>query len=217
MLRLSDIRAYSVIAAALGLEYNAVLKALKLETTRVGGYKLAFTEPDPGNRLLIKTGYGLQAAGRALAFLIDNFKLISLVNVGLAGAVTPELGIGDILLADEVAAEGTDVLRTDPTCTAALADRLSSHAFSFKPGRLLSVEKAVLNRDKRQYIFQHYQALAVDMEAFALLQICRANAIPFICLKVISDKWDFSLVNIPALFKNLKTARQKLTRITNLL
>lgn len=57
-------------------------------------------------------------------------------------------------------------------------------------GRLLTVSEPVVSATTRQRFRTGYQVAAVDMEAFAIAEICHTKKIPFVSLKVISDMAD---------------------------
>lgn len=97
------------------------------------------------------------------------------ISLGLAGALTPELRVADIVRPRHIL-DSTDGLRLE---TAA------------GEGTLVTSGAVAEVQDKRA--LAHTGALAVDMEAFAVADVARIHGVPFIAIKSISDERDFSL------------------------
>ena len=98
-----------------------------------------------------------------------------LVCAGFAGGLTPDLGIASVIRPAQLIDDQTG--RTWPASgIAGAAGRLVMHVFMI--GR--PADKEALGRK--------WQATAVDMESAEFARICLEHAIPFGCVRVISDR-----------------------------
>jgi uridine phosphorylase len=98
-----------------------------------------------------------------------------IVSAGLAGALTPDLRVADIVQPATVT-DGVDGLSIDTA--EGSGTLITSGAIATAP------DKESLARSG---------AGAVDMEAFAVADVARVYGVPFIAIKSISDELDFKL------------------------
>jgi adenosylhomocysteine nucleosidase len=100
--------------------------------------------------------------------------LDAVVSVGLCGALHPKLKVGDIVLASEVNGKPAAIPRTRSV---------------FQLGPLVSVDRVVGTAlEKRQ--FAASGAIAVEMEAAAVMARAAAISVPFYCIRAVSDTAD---------------------------
>ncbi len=60
-------------------------------------------------------------------------------------------------------------------------------------GRLLTFDRVVRLRAEKQQLGRQHDALAVDMESFAVAEVCRERAVDFLAVRAISDAVDDEL------------------------
>ena len=105
-----------------------------------------------------------------------------IISIGIAGALAPDLNIGDTVIAERVVT-ASEAFETDAKWTARLAAALRDAHLGTILGRDViagSVEvKALLHESSR--------ADAVDMESHLAARAARARGVPFAALRVISD------------------------------
>jgi adenosylhomocysteine nucleosidase len=104
-----------------------------------------------------------------------------LIFAGYAGALAEDLHVGDIVLADEVADLHGNVWRT--TWGGTIPPALPAQR-----GRLLTVDALTATPDDRRRLAEQCQALAVDMESAVFAARCTQAAIPFACVRAVSDE-----------------------------
>jgi adenosylhomocysteine nucleosidase len=126
--------------------------------------------------VLVCGGIGAAHARRATEAIIRLYQPGLVVSAGFAGALVPELKIGDLLLPRWVI-DATDGSR---------------HDTGSEGGVLLSVGE-VAGAAQKTKLAEAYGAQAVDMEAAAVARGAAAHGIRFLAVKVISDQLDFSL------------------------
>ncbi len=135
------------------------------------------------NVVVVRSSGGRQAAATATELLLLGHRPKWVISAGFAGALRPELRRHDIVMADRlVDTAGHQLsldLRVDP---AALAQTPGVHV-----GRLLTVDRMVCLPDEKRTLGQQHEALAVDMESFAVAEVCRQSQTRFLAIRVISD------------------------------
>jgi nucleoside phosphorylase len=96
----------------------------------------------------------------------------AVVSSGLCGAVSPDLRVGDIVVAAEVngAPVGT------PRCRG-----------EYRLGRVASADRVVGTAAERRELAAH-GVHAVDMESAVVLDRARALGVPFYCVRAVSDE-----------------------------
>ncbi len=170
--------------------------------------------------LVVETGIGQANVARALDWILSKPALdqvpyvpTSLLFAGYAGALSPELRVGDIVMADEV----TDMKGASwPTAgpRLALAPR-HGNALRIFPGRLLTTDHLAATLEEKQRLGQQYQALAVDMESALFAARCTQAGLPFACVRSISD--DLNTRLSPALASLLSAGTVSPWRVLGLL
>ena len=135
---------------------------------------------------LVLSGPGREAAAQATEALLAGHQPQWVISAGLAGGLSPELRRQDILMADQlVDAAGNQRsidLKVDP---AALAATPGVHV-----GRLLTADRIVRLPEEKLALGQQHGALAVDMETFAVAEVCRRRQVRFLAVRVIHDTVD---------------------------
>ncbi len=121
-------------------------------------------------------GVGPEAAARTAAGLLAEELPEMLIATGFAGALAPDLALGDIVLATNF---------SDP----ALLQRVAASGFPARSGVLASVAHPVETIAAKRALAAT-GALAVDMETAPLAAACRAAGVPFLALRAISDRAD---------------------------
>ena len=141
--------------------------------------------------LVLETGVGEASVNRALDWLLAKplldrvpYEPKVIVFAGFAGALTPTLKIGDIVLADEIGdAEGVRWRPTWPAEPLAGRWRPPLHR-----GRLLTVHPLAATPLDKQQLGERHQAYAVDMESSVFARRCTKAGVPFACVRAISDE-----------------------------
>jgi adenosylhomocysteine nucleosidase len=121
-------------------------------------------------------GIGFEAARRASEAVIALYHPALLHSIGFAGALDPDLNVGDIF-APSTVIDARDASRTD---------------LAGGNGILLTF-MSVAGAQQKRNLAQSYSAQAIDMEAAAVAAAARAHGIPFTATKVISDGLDFEM------------------------
>jgi adenosylhomocysteine nucleosidase len=128
-----------------------------------------------------------------------------IINVGVAGGLSPELGIGDIAIAENVVEHdmdttpvgdvpgyisGINVVRIP--CDKWLSEMMckaSSHIDGAKviTGTIASGDQFISKDEERRKIIDNFDAIAAEMEGASIGHVCYMNSVPFGVLRAISD------------------------------
>jgi 4-hydroxy-3-methylbut-2-enyl diphosphate reductase len=133
---------------------------------------------------VVRTGYGPSRAAAAAARIAAAGPQVLAVG-GVAGALTDDLKIGDLVVATEVMAAGSSSSPTVVSCPSAplLAGELRRAGLTVRAGRIATV--AHLVRDGQHAALAASGAIAVDMESAPLL--AGAAGGPAVVVRAISD------------------------------
>lgn len=148
-----------------------------------------FCGPSWLSTLVLTTGMGRACVERALAWLEARPQLGGvacapklLISAGFAGAIAPELKVGDLVVATEVGDEAGAILPAPWPGELSGAWQPVPHR-----GRVLTVGSAIGEASKKQELAQKHSAIAIDMESATVARWCQRRQIPFGCVRVISD------------------------------
>lgn len=175
-------------------------------------------------------GVGKVNAAMSAQIMIDRYHPDLIINSGIAGSLSKEIRIGDLVIADDCVQhdmDGTelgdplgqiqfnDELRTYLPADTAIADMLEKACAAIPDtavfrGRIASGDVFIASRDRRKRIADTFNAIACEMEGAAVGQVCYRNEIPFTILRCISD--DFKGVEFMEYMKFRSVAAEKSIR-----
>ncbi|MGG4498336.1 5'-methylthioadenosine/adenosylhomocysteine nucleosidase [Brevibacillus reuszeri] len=161
--------------------------------------------------VLCKSGVGKVNAAVTTQILIDQFQVDRVIFTGVAGAVHPDLNIGDIVVSTDCVQHDIDVSPlgfapgqipfTEQWIWSANSDLIQQAIDAGKEldagvqvvsGRILSGDQFVASREKVQWLHEQFQAHCTEMEGASVGQVCAMNGIPFVVVRSMSDKADGS-------------------------
>lgn len=175
-----------VIIAALEREVKPLVKHWALKSLPDEN-KLTFFESNYA--VVVCGGVGPGAARRAAEAAIAEYSPRVLISAGIAGALTPELHVGETIFPVTVidASDSSRVetaIKNTPIATTPLA-------------RTVLVSTAeIASAEQKQKFGKAYAAHAVDMEGASVARVAEAHGIRFLAIKAISDEMDFEMPNL---------------------
>lgn len=122
---------------------------------------------------ILHTGVGEKICRERIGPFLDRERFDFLISSGFAGGVEASLGVGDLLLGENV---------SDPELLTRARELLIA-----RPGRLISADRVVETENDRARFAREHDAAAVDMETFCVAEACAARNVPMLSLRVISD------------------------------
>lgn len=132
---------------------------------------------------------------------LDSGPFDLMICSGLAGALRPDIAIGDIIVQSE-----------DRRLVESAEEALKEAAIRFHTGPLVTVASPVLTAEARRALAADTQAIAVDMESQTIARLCRKRGIPCLAMKAVSDCIDddltavlggFDVVDIPRIARRV--------------
>lgn len=160
-----------------------------------------------GHRVLLaECGIGKVNAA-ALTQALLSAGATRLVFTGVAGAVDPQLEVGDVVVSSEAVQHDVDVTglgyepgevpgsgrvwNADPQLMeAARAAAAELPGVRTMVGRVASGDTFVASAERTRWLAQGFGAAATEMEGAAVAQICARWGVPFVIVRSISDSAD---------------------------
>ncbi len=160
--------------------------------------------------VVCKSGIGKVNAAVCTQLLISQFTVSQIIFTGVAGALDPQLNIGDIVVSDDCIQHDIDVtalgfdrgvipfhpvscFKADPTL-ANLAYEAGQVLYGerAKRGRVLSGDQFIASREIVSMLHRDLQGTCTEMEGAAVAQVCTMNETPYVVIRSMSDKADGS-------------------------
>ncbi len=191
--------------AAMRFEANALMRFVaRAKKARNTGFRKAVSGFIRGRPVLIAvSGIGAQAARAAAESCVGlarQGRCRRVVWIGIAGALSPGLRVGDLIVAANVRAPEGRSLDLDRDLVAAAA------ASGCVAAALVSTPAPVVTADERRRFWRLVGSpgrAAVDMESWEAARVLDAAGLPFAVLRAISDTLEDDL---PAALENAVTA-----------
>lgn len=203
------------IIAAMDNEITVLCKTMQHNSesysiTEINNLKFYFGTLNNTSVVLVKSGVGKVNAAICTQLLITVFHVESIINTGIAGAISPELSVFDFVVSSDVVHHDADAIafgyppNTIPGLpTFFIADKalISQAVNSFSEsnlpgkifiGRIASGDQFIGNIEAKEKIKASCNPFCVEMEGAAIAQTCILNNKPFVIIRCISDLADKS-------------------------
>lgn len=171
------------VVTAMKEEFEAVLSR-----AREARFRGTFVEARIGTSdvALCLTGDGADNAGRAADMLCEAVRPTALLGAGVAGALSPGLAVGDVLVSRRIRDSHGDVAPPDARLLAQALENTGARAGTFltvgRPVVLASLKKALLQT------LEDGGPAAADMESSAWARAAASRGIPYLVARAISDR-----------------------------
>ncbi|MFK4998928.1 5'-methylthioadenosine/adenosylhomocysteine nucleosidase [Bacillus sp. N9] len=161
---------------------------------------------DGENIVLVRSGVGKVNAAACAQVLVDHFGVDYLINSGVAGGLSPDVTVGDIVISTDAVQHDVDVtvFGKDPGVIARMdvsnftADeklielaQTSTEGLSedikVVKGTIASGDQFIASAEKKDWIYQTFSPHAVEMEGAAIAHVAYLNDVPFVIIRSISD------------------------------
>ncbi len=139
---------------------------------------------------LLYSGVGVSNAERAAQRLLDLGAEV-LVSWGCAAGLAEDALPGRLLLTDTVIGAAATLVSIDSALFHAWCSQLSHLALI--DGVLYSADQLITQSTDKNRLHQATNAMALDMESFAIAKVAHASAKPFIIVRAIADPCDMDL------------------------
>ncbi len=138
--------------------------------------------------------------------LIEKFKCDTLLFSGVAGAISPELNIGDLIIADGLCQHDLDItafghpygyvpegevcIPTDVNLRNIAKEVAKLKNLKLVEGIIATGDQFVANPERKDWIGETFKAHALEMEGASVAVVCSSLDVPFFILRAISDSAD---------------------------
>ena len=138
--------------------------------------------------------------------MIEHFGATKLLFSGVAGAVSSELRVGDLVVANKLSQHDLDItafghpfgfvpegavfVKADASMIALSKEVASEMGKSVKEGIIATGDQFVANAERKNWIGDTFKADALEMEGGSVAVVCDALDVPFFILRAISDAAD---------------------------
>ena len=135
--------------------------------------------------------------------LLEKFGCSTLLFSGVAGAINPNLKIGDLIIADKLCQhdldisifghdfgyvpEGAKFVESDEKLREIAKEVASKNNLSVIEGTIATGDQFVASNERKEFISSNFQADALEMEGASVAVVCDALNVPFFILRAISD------------------------------
>ncbi|OON95467.1 MAG: 5'-methylthioadenosine/S-adenosylhomocysteine nucleosidase [Epulopiscium sp. Nele67-Bin005] len=200
------------IIGAMDEEVIALKRKMEIEET-VEKASMTFCSGTLKNKqvVVVKCGIGKVNSAVCTQVLIDHFNVDCIINTGVAGGLHPDINIGDIVISSDTVQHDMDTTAFgDPKGTIPRMDKsffeadgqlieLAKEAANTLSGehevyvgRVASGDQFVCSIEVKEDIYSTFTAYCAEMEGAAIAHVCYLNQIPFVIIRAISDKADYS-------------------------
>lgn len=193
------------IVGAMDAEINELKENIKeIEVKTISNIEFCSGKICNKDVVVAKCGIGKVFAAICAEAMILNYHPEKIIHIGIAGALSNELGIKDVVIAESVVQydvdqtafgkpvgfiQGPDIINI--VCNKGIVAVFETCAkklnISFKTGVIASGDKFISNNDDKENIIKNFDAIAVDMEGAATGQVCYINGVDFCVIRAISD------------------------------
>lgn len=193
------------IIGAMELEVQALKNLMvNAETRNISGIEFYRGSINGCEAVVAVAGVGKVNAAVCAEAMILSYAPDCLINVGVAGGLSQELGIGDIAVASAVVEHDMDTtpigdprgfisgintveMKADARVTGMVTDAVKAAGINYRCGVIASGDQFIASKEQRGEIMKNFDAIAAEMEGASVGHVCMMNGVPFAVIRAISD------------------------------
>lgn len=198
------------IIGAMAIETEALAAAVEEKKIEVIS-GITFTEGllEGQHVVIAQCGIGKVYAALCAQTMILRYHPTVIINTGVAGTLTIDLGVGDVAVAATLCQHDMDTsaigdpvglvsginqiyFKADETVSQQLASCAAQLGARVVRGCIASGDQFVAEEEKKNEIRRRFHAIACEMEGGAIAHVATVNGVPFSVLRAISDSADGS-------------------------
>lgn len=209
------------IIGAMEVEVTKLRDAMIIDRMdTVAGMRFAVGQLNGADVVLVQSGVGKVNAAICAQILCDRYAVSGIINSGIAGSLSAEINIGDIVISTDALQHDMDAryFGYDPgvipqqevsvfpadSKLALLAEEVCRKVnpdINIFRGRVLSGDQFIAEKAKKQWLCDTFAGMCTEMEGAAIAHAAYRNGVPFLILRAISDKADDSATEDYATFE----------------
>jgi adenosylhomocysteine nucleosidase len=180
------------VVAALPEELRPLQRRLqKPRIQRLAAGKLTAGRLGPCEVLLMATGDGERRAGRGLAAVLSTFDVGAVIVIGIAGALSPDLEVGRLVVATRVLNDAGPVDSPDPGWLIRARRQAEITAGTVFSSSQIAIDPVAKHRLWLQA--EQRPAVVVDLESATYGRAAAAHGVPWMVIRAVSDAADEAL------------------------
>ena len=214
------------IIGAMQQEVETLLGVLENRQTEIrGGCTFYAGKLEGLDAVIVQCGVGKVNAAMCAQILCDRYEVTHIVNTGIAGSLSAQLDIADMVVSKDAMYHDFDCVHFGyemgkvpgmDTVAFPADEQLVSYANAAaeavnpghtKIGRVASGDLFVAEKNAKNTIIEKTNALCTEMEGAAIAHAAYKNGVPFVILRAISDKADDSAEMDYPTFENIAAHR----------
>lgn len=145
-------------------------------------------------------------AALTATILIEKFACNTLLFSGVAGAISDELKVGDLIIAESLCQHDLDItafghpygyvpegevcISTDVALRNVAKEVAKQKGLTLREGIIATGDQFVANEARKNWIGSTFKADALEMEGASVAVVCSSLNVPFFILRAISDSAD---------------------------
>jgi adenosylhomocysteine nucleosidase len=195
------------IIGAMDKEIESLLNRMKIESKdEINNTVFYICRYKKIKLILVKSGIGKVNSAIITQLLISKYEPKYIINTGIAGAISKDVKVLDIVIASETLQYDFDVtnfgyklgqipqmdkyiFKTDKYLIE-LMKKVLGEKERYHIGRIISGDKFISNNKDKEFLFKEFNGLCADMESGSIGHVCYINSIPYIAVRCISDNAD---------------------------
>ena len=190
------------IISAMDIEMKTLVHLLKDKKKKVhAGLDYYTGKLDGVDVVICRCGVGKVNAAMHTQILIDLYKPKALIQNGIAGSLSPDVGAFDLVIGSELVYHDMQdfvIKNFEPLEPVYYSDeKLLNKAIEVAGdeggvhvGRIATGDSFVSSSKEKQDIFKRTKALCTEMEGCAVAHTAYLNKVPFVVIRCISDSAD---------------------------
>ena len=143
-------------------------------------------------------------AALTASVMIEKFGARKLLFTGVAGALNPNLKIGDMLYATSLVQHDVDItafghphgyvpetsifIKSDDALNALASSVAAEKGIELKGGIIATGDQFICDNAKKEWLKATFKADAAEMEGASVALVCESLGVPFFVLRAISDE-----------------------------
>ena len=204
------------IITAIDLEFLAVIKQFNIHHEHI--YKVndecIIAECIDRKLVIAQAGIGKTKANECAEVLYKNYPYIrGFLSIGLAGALSDQLLIGDIVIGDSIIDKEQDTYKRIEFFDTTILPKLKND--NVKCGPILCSDEFINDTKTKQYLFNEYGTICVEMESSGIVNFTKENDFSFLVIKAISDHANEKAIK--SIIRSYKTACNSLALYLNII
>ena len=194
------------IICALDIEAESIVQTMTdRKSEDIGGIRFEVGKISDKTVVCAICGIGKVCAAMCAQTMIVKYSPDAVINTGIAGTLTEELGVGDIALSTALVQHDIDVYDLDRTplghhpslgiiefpADKTIVDKIEAIikdlGMKVKRGVIATGDQFISKTEIKEKLSSVFGAIACEMEGGAIAQVCYMNKVPFAVVRSISD------------------------------